>query len=945
MKYLILLSLMLVSIGNLFAQVPQVDYDIIYVRYPLGDQSDPNNPTFLAMPQGEKAYAIDAGADLVLLKPDGTEEILVDCGTTCSVYDPFISYDATTVYYTLIDQFDEFPQSANALTRGLLYKIHLDEQPYTPIQLTFDESFESDKYAGNSSGGDFLADAHRNMRDMAPVPLEDGRILFTSNRSAFVGYNSLADEIGRGSVQELWVMDDHEGELNTAELANMRKLDMGTLHMVQHPLQLKDGRIAFTTWQDAGTRYQYSMSPIFTIHPDGTNLQQFTEPHWRQKWLEHFLTQLPNEDVVWALYYPSFDYGFGVIQKAPIGTGNKNSPPDYLSGSVKQRWTHNGNLISKRGFDRKGTIVLTPHTSPADAPAPNESGKYSYPSVAPNGNLLVAYSTGYVNFFNSACNPDQCDALASGIYMIPNAMNNIITDPNQLIKIKDDLAYNEIFARAVVPYQSIYGIPKPNHIPWDRSNTNGPTAIVGTSSMINRESAPIGDSFFQANGETNGRENVQSTNWIIQGADAGIYNDDEIWGVRIVKTPHKPFTKPINKSQDTARFNEVVPYHTNSVTTDIIARYGAIHDERWEIIGEFPLAHTASTDAQGNRDTSWKALIPADTPTFIQAINNRGMTLNSELTWRGLKAGEKRVDCGGCHMHSGEGLSYATTQSGQDAPIQNITGITNNDPRIQDSIWDLTTGSIPVLVDEGTTGFISQRALDVEFYRDIEPIITTGCAGCHDGVTQTPDLSMTGGDLWLELTRANGYNDIVQQSLYVRAQQSRASLLTWIMYNERLDGRTNDTWNDDYDYPENHPTMNFTMAQKLQVSRWIDLGNPTNFPNETSGFEYTADATLPVVTEVFPMSTSFNNHYHVGIIDADSGINWSTLLVEYYTVSAPQTVQTITIDQSVLLDDFDVLNIPYSSVNLTVGTEYVLRISVDDNTGNTNTHAVRLTKE
>jgi hypothetical protein len=69
-----------------------VDYDIVYVRYPLGDQSDPANPTFITVPQGEHAYRVVAGADLMLLHPDGSEEVLVDC-TTCSVMDPTVSFN------------------------------------------------------------------------------------------------------------------------------------------------------------------------------------------------------------------------------------------------------------------------------------------------------------------------------------------------------------------------------------------------------------------------------------------------------------------------------------------------------------------------------------------------------------------------------------------------------------------------------------------------------------------------------------------------------------------------------------------------------------------------------------------------------------------------------------------------------------------------------------
>ena len=63
-----------------------IDYDIIYIRYPR--DGDINS---VYMPDGEHPYSIELGADLALLHPDGSEDILIDCGTqtspTCTVID------------------------------------------------------------------------------------------------------------------------------------------------------------------------------------------------------------------------------------------------------------------------------------------------------------------------------------------------------------------------------------------------------------------------------------------------------------------------------------------------------------------------------------------------------------------------------------------------------------------------------------------------------------------------------------------------------------------------------------------------------------------------------------------------------------------------------------------------------------------------------------------
>ena len=132
------------------------------------------------------------------------------------------------------------------------------------------------------------------------LPLADGRLLFTSNRSALTSFHPQTNAVTRSSMQQLYVMDDHDGTANTKQLANLHLLETGNLHLVQHPMQLKDGRILFSTWQDAATKFyhnfRYAMTPLFTVHPDGSNLQQFTEPHDHHKNVEHFITQLSAPD-------------------------------------------------------------------------------------------------------------------------------------------------------------------------------------------------------------------------------------------------------------------------------------------------------------------------------------------------------------------------------------------------------------------------------------------------------------------------------------------------------------------------------------------------------------------------------------------------------------------------------------------------------------------------
>lgn len=922
-------------------------YDIVYIRFPIAAAADGT----VGIPAGETAYTLQSAADLMLLKPDGGETVLVDCADNCSVMDPFISYDGQTVYY-----------SHNELLSGLPYgpfsdnytswisKIHLEGHPdfnnYAPIRLTYNDGFDSVQYQANRDSNGNIKTGHdqsswRAMRDMAPVPLADGRLLFTSNRSALTAFHPGTDAVSKGSIQQLYVMDDHDGTANTKALANIQLLETGNIHMVQHPMQLKDGRILFSTWQDAGTKTDisaslYAMTSLFTVHPDGSNLQQFTEPHDHHKNVDHFISQLSDEQVVWAQYYPHLE-GFGIILRAPVSTNGQ----DFLRGSATQTLATGDSLqFSFREFDRVGTVSLTPHTDSGDTPAPDLSGKYSMPSAVNNGGLLVAYSTGSVNQTDFACSPSgQCESLKSGIYMIPDATgdeNDFILNPaTQLIKIKDDLNYNEIWPRAVLSYQQIYGQAKPDIInnlatsmPDDVHLEPGEAkALLGTSSIYNREPLNEGDPD-PFNSGTSFREG-NSGNWTIQGAEAGVFTNNDIHGVRIITTPPKPYTKPINKFSDASRWNTISRHIHDDRLEYVVARYGSDHGERWEILGEFPVKKPVP-DGQGNPDTSWLAKIPADTPTFIQTIDDKGMTLVSEIAWRALKSGEKRADCGGCHAHSMDviPLDFATTEAGKNKPIENIVGVAANDVRVKDGIWDLTLNAIPLLNDTGVR-FEPGYSYGVEFNRDITPILNNRCVSCHQA-GQSGAALILNDDPWAAISRTGGYNDnALQISKYIRTPQARQSLLVWATWGERLDGRSNETRADDIDFAGHPDIPGITDEDKRTIARWVDLGSPMDFPN-TDGMGYTDDYQLPVVNIYTPhLGDNTATELKVGFADAKSGINYSSLKVTYRAVDSSTETAIVT---STNAADYP-KNILSTALGLGSG-EYILTVSVQDTTGN-----------
>jgi hypothetical protein len=88
------------------------DYDIVYVRQPR--YGDTTNTTW---PEVAHPASLEPGADLMLLHPDGSEELLV-AGGNGAVTDPFVSFDGRFVYYS---QFPDVRPQAYNYQRGLPY--------------------------------------------------------------------------------------------------------------------------------------------------------------------------------------------------------------------------------------------------------------------------------------------------------------------------------------------------------------------------------------------------------------------------------------------------------------------------------------------------------------------------------------------------------------------------------------------------------------------------------------------------------------------------------------------------------------------------------------------------------------------------------------------------------------------------------------------------------
>ncbi len=880
--------------------VAAVDFDIVYVRQPrMGDAIN------TAWPEVWNPGRIDAGADLMLLHPDGSEEVLVDC-TVCSVTDPFISFDGQSVYYSLFPDAEDVNTQRDLPRHGAdIYKMHIATRQIT--RLTFGE-FTPNTGAGNWDESNPLDPPDQYNRlgygilNLGPMPLPGGKLAFTSNRNGYTPPKTHT----RPTLQ-MFVMDEN-GD-NVEDIAPM------VINGALHPTVLRDGRLMFSSYESQGLR-DARLWGIWTINPDGRNWDPLVSA-FRSPQSLHFMTQLSGGDIVLLDYYNLNTNGFGTLYRMPLdpprgeprfhGAFPADNPPiDRVTASGLD-------YPAKMAFTPKGLYSITPFTNGDDEAAPlgddgqTRVGKFTHPSAAPEGDLLVVWSPGPANNLMRPTNVPRVDA---GLYVIPDGAT--VNGPDELVLIKNDPNYNEAWPRAVVAYSDIYGVAEPAELPWlpnDGSEhaelpEGTPFGLVGASSFYHRESFPgqvkSWANTFDGLDAFNTSENQQSSNWVWQGADAGKYENSDIWAVRIVA---------------------MEPNTHRSYGPNIGRHYHNAANERLRIIGEIPLRKTDGgqtvNDPHGNPDTSFLAKVPADTPLTFQTLDRNGMVLNMAQTWHQVRPGEVRTNCGGCHAHSLQPLAFSQTAAGQ--PGFEPVDLVDTTPLITHD------GSGSPDVREVAGG-----VADVEFLRDIRPILQSRCVSCHTQGSANPPGNLVLDDTALvdglpgdyvrladDREARWGYAPVISNgrwrqtnvSRYVRPFQSRRSLLVWKIFGERLDGWTNADHptestpgdagtlpnganpNDaDLDFtgdimpPPGSGVAPLTIDEKMLFARWIDMGAPidTAAINGNNGFGWFLDDLRPTVTVSSPrpgVNDRPVTSIRYGLADANSGVDMSTLSV------------------------------------------------------------------
>ena len=841
------------------------DFDIVYVRaLRAGDQVHKRYYTDFSQP-----VTLEPGADLMLLHPDGSEELLAE-GREGAITDPAVSFDGQWVYFTRLYDLRDRNQWSPPPRGADIFKLHLKTRRLVRLtnQVFTPNTGAADWAVGfRAAGGGEGQKTHFSygVFNMGPCPLAGGRIAFTSNRDGFrpsKGYPAIA--------LQLFVMDDVDEDVDAADPcpANLEKIGHLNIAGALHPVALLDGRILFSTLESQGIRSDISWG-VWAIRPDGTGWRPVVSAFDTGGASNgfHFQAQLSDGSLVVEEYYNQNNSGFGAYLKLPPSAppGEPSFGSAWLRDPRTPPWRF-GRFDNGKGkwyrmpFMPLGAVSLTPFAPNGEGPADPSVladrksaavGKVTHPAGAPDGNLLTVWSPGPVNHQYTFL-----PQLDGGLYLLKGGKP--VDEPGAMLLIKNDPRYNEGWPRAVVPYRRIYGAAEPARLPALRNDGSRspllpegtPFGLVGSASLYKRESYPGGkvpegavtarfaggDDPWRGLDAFTSHGNGMPLNWHNQGADAGLYENSEIHAIRILAM------EPTTDRNRGARAGRLFSSHAH---------------ERLRILGEIPVRKFVDgdqpLDPDGNPDTSFLARIPADTAFTFQTLDRGGLVLNMSQSWHQLRPGEVRNDCGGCHAHSQRPTDFARTAAAR--PDYKAWDLTERAPLLTGRSADESGLRFDV---DGATGlrFAKTAAVSVEYLRDVQPILARSCAACHTKSWKEPagDLVLDADD---ERVQVDGEGQLPgtyvrlafdeqarfgpkpptydswgypNASRTIRKLQSRRSLLVWKIFGKRLDGFRN----------EDHPSPPAPGARGL-----VHRGQPYERRREWFDLDYTGEPMPP----------------------------------------------------------------------------------------------------
>ncbi|MDE2103817.1 MAG: hypothetical protein KGL39_41650 [Patescibacteria group bacterium] len=798
-------AIALFSVGVSFGQDQQTNYPIVAVRQPRHDDT-----TYLYWTEVNDPTKHEAGSDLVVINPDGSERVLV-AGGPGAITDPSVSLDGQFVYYSQIPNLSTSPlgtyvnpqKGPRVATGGCdIYKINvatgqitqLTRQEWTPNTGVANWTLPDPNNAAKKTG----AWLGYGIYNMMPCELPNGRIMFSSTRNGFIHNGAFTAPM----VFQLFVMD--------ADGSNVEQIGYLNQTGGLHPTLLQTGEVAFSSGETQGYHAPGQWG-LWSIWPDGRQWGPLLSAFFNGDFSSHFATQMTDGRIVTAHYYEGHNNGFGTLlafqENAPAGQPRFGSPNPALDPKVTLNWKNLSRNYFQVSFSPFNLTCLTPFADWRDDFANKDAngnylGKVTHPAAGPNNDLVCVYSPGPCH--NKVYATDVPTPYYWGqIALIPGGTT--LTDlqsTNGLQIVRAVSGYSYQLPKPLVPWSQIHGSPAVT-LPENMNDgtvhpalpAGTPFGLIGTSSLYKRDSATF----------------YPNTAWFGQGADSGVYQNSDIYSFRILQMEPQSYRSYTNDGS---------PVFPNRVWTS-----GLGNPERMLILAEIPVRKPDANgveplDPDGNPDTSFLAKIPGDVPFTFQTLDKNGFVLDMAETWHQVRPGEVRNDCGGCHAHSQLPTDFSKTAA----------------------------ASTDYLIQE------YMQAHAVEFTRDVLPILEEHCVACHDA-SNTSGLNMQVAD--------GGYSQLLKR---LKAMRPRESLLAWKLYGKPLDGLTGSMSGTQMPPPSSNDTL--TAAEIRTIIDWISLG-ATNGP---LGYQDDLRPTLTIQSP--PRTpTSPATQIVFGAVDTESGLD------------------------------------------------------------------------
>ena len=729
----LLAFLLLVSSAN------AVDYPVVCVK-----SVRPDDSTLIQFPEVFNSIQ-HPPSDIVIRQPDGTVEVLVSGNGTDALFDPEPSMDGNWVYYVRIpncktntnSQRHHAPLEGADIWRvnvATQQKVRITGQHWTPPGSAGNWSATPETLDPNWSSTGKLYTGY-GVINIGPCPIP-GKVVFTSNRR---GYRP--PQGNAFPTTQLFVLDDVPGETDTDGEANRNVECVGFLNVsaALHPVLMKDGRILWSSHESQGLR-NYRLWSLWAIYPDGREWAPFYSALSGAE-AYHFHGQRTDGSAFATMYYIANNNAFGTIIESPLNVAS----PQYLDpdrtknpGIRANNFAQfpSGSGIWRIGTQRRDSYSVTPFTHPSDEASGTKNadgtytwaGKVTHPGAAPDNGMLVAYSSGPSNNLNRPTNLPRYQMKVGLI------TGQTAEAPEDIEILLEDEGFNYTQPQALVSWEEVYGAP-PVEIPFLPNDSGTPFGIVGSSS------AHIGQWKTVSTGTNQGVE-VQGF-WAGQDIDqTGQDPTKAPSGIDIVALSPR-VVDTYGKHGDAGWTNKV------SERSRLLARYRFNEPDR-------PAG-----------DTSFQIKIPADVPFTFRTFDETGRTITYAQTWHQVRPGETRVNCGGCHNHSGEPIAFAKT------------GV--SDP-----------GGTYASTKE-PADFRDTVMRTPEFNRDVLPIFEAKCHSCHNAehpvkldATIASSIYVVPGMAWKSrLSKAiHGEGDTVQMPKDAEPLSAAEMLLIdeWIDY-------------------------------------------------------------------------------------------------------------------------------------------------------------------